>query len=221
MSKKRKQVKSKADPTVEESVSKRGAQDKPKIDPAVMVAIIGLTGTLITVLLGFEPIKHWWENQLNPPTVPVSTAMPNTETTEPAPKTAEPVAPSSNPPVTDASTITPPAATSTWTLPPASGVMTAQIVYNYGVGNAPLTTTFNASSSSVAHPDGKVETCEFAHVCTYSWDVRNKNGAVIHGPEVGESKFSYTFAKKGEYTVVVYVCRGQACNFASANVTVK
>ena len=113
-----------------------------------------------------------------------------------------------------------PTFTPTSTQPPSPSVMTAQIVSNYSEGKIPLAVTFNASSSFVTYPDGSVETCEFANVCTYTWDVREKNGGTIHGPEVGGGKFSYTFTKKGEYTVVVYVCRGQACNFAAASVIV-
>lgn len=98
--------------------------------------------------------------------------------------------------------------------------MIAQLAYNYASGPAPLTVTFNAKTSYVLYPDGTIENCEFKNVCQYSWDVR-KDGALIHGPELGGSLFSYTFAKKGNYTVVVYVCRGKICHFASAAITVR
>lgn len=193
---------------------------KQKIDPTVIVAVIGLIGTILTLMLTFEPLKHWWETRLNPPAA--STPIPISETVEIAPSETSASMPSVVPAPAFTETFTPPATLPpTLTQPPGPGAMTAQIASNYSEIKPLLAVTFNAASSFVAYPDGSVETCEFAHVCAYTWDVRERNGGTIYGPEVGGSKFSYTFAKKGEYTVVAYVCRGQACNFAAASVTVR
>lgn len=109
------------------------------------------------------------------------------------------------------------------TLTPAlsTGAMIAQITTNAYEGRAPLRVTFRADSSHVTFPDGSVETCKYAHVCSYTWDVREQNGPIIHGPVTGGSEFSYEFSKRGVFMVVVYVCRGQACGFTSVTVTTR
>lgn len=111
--------------------------------------------------------------------------------------------------------------TPTLTPIPLTGVMIAQIKANYLEGKAPLRATFRAGSSYLSFPDGSTETCEYANVCSYTWDVREKNGATIHGPELGGSEFSYEFSRRGEFIVVVYVCRGQACSFTSVSITTR
>ena len=99
--------------------------------------------------------------------------------------------------------------------------MIAQINTNAYEGRAPLRVTFRADASYVTFPDGSVETCKYAHVCSYTWDVREQNGPTIHGPVTGGSEFSYEFSRRGVYMVVVYVCRGQACSFTSVTVTTR
>jgi hypothetical protein len=99
--------------------------------------------------------------------------------------------------------------------------MIAQVNTNYSEGRAPLEVTFRAGNSYVQFPDGTVEACEFAHSCSYTWDVREQNGTVFHGPVTGGKEFSYKFTRKGVFVVVVYVCRAQACNFAAITITIR
>ncbi|GMV33574.1 MAG: hypothetical protein DCC59_00540 [Chloroflexi bacterium] len=202
-------------------MSNKNKKKGQKVDPAVMAAIITLIGTLVTLLVTYEPIKNWWNTRLNS----TPTLIPTVSATD-----ASLVVPSETPARESNFTPTPgitetiapsPAIISTFTDVPDIGVMTAQIASNYYDGRAPFTATFRAGTSFVIYPDGRVETCEFAHVCSYTWDVREKNGSTIYGPEAGGKEFAYNFTKRGEFIVVVYVCRGQACSFTAANVTAR
>jgi hypothetical protein len=194
-----------------------GRKKRKGLDKSVMVAMLGLIGTLLVALLGMPFIQNWWDNQVNA----INTPIPTTEIIQIVPSETLTIVSNFTPSLTLTDTpFTPPTLPPTFSPTPAAGVMTAQITYNYSNGKAPLHVTFKAFSSFVTYPDGGVETCEFKNVCAYTWDVR-KDGAVILGPVSGGGEFSYTFSKGGDYTVVVYVCRGEACNFSAASVTVK
>lgn len=194
-------------------------KNKRRENPNAVIWAAVITGivTIIVTILGFPPLIAKLDAVWNP-TPTISATPVSTET--PTPSSI--VSPTETPVLTIA---TPPANTPTEmpipTQPPGNGTMIAQITTNAYDGRAPLRATFRAGSSYVTFTDGSVETCEFAHVCSYTWDVREKNGAIIHGPELGGSEFSYEFSRRGEFIVVVYVCRGQACNYTSVSITTR
>lgn len=192
-----------------------GKNRRKGLDPTIVVALIGLVGTITVTLLNLQAIQTWWDNRLNATAVPVTptgivdTSNPISSETpieipviDPAPLITETSFPSETPTLISLAT------------------MNAGLVYNYATGKVPLQVTFNAHSSYLSYQDGTIETCDFSNVCSYSWEVR-QGSTPIYGPESGGSVFSYTFGKKGNYTVVVYVCRGAICNFAAASITAK
>lgn len=182
-------------------------KNKKGLDPTVWVAIVTLIGTIVVALLNYKPIEAWWNARLNATNTPALAV----ETVE---------SPTSSPPA-ETLVIEPTIIfTETPTLIAAIGKMNAQLVYNYATGNPPLNVTFNAHSSYLSFPDGTIQDCVFKNVCSYTWDVR-QGSTPIYGPETGGGMFSYTFQKSGDYTVVVYVCRGGICNFTAANVNVR
>lgn len=197
-------------------MSGKNKKAKNGLDPTVIVAFITVTGTILVALLNYDPIKTWWNARLNP--TPTSSFI---ETFPPPPPEL-----STGETISIASPISIESATPFLTDTPLAtqsldvGEMIAQLTYNYAIGNIPLTITFNAQSSYVSYKNGTIDNCKFKNVCSYSWDVR-QGGTPIYGPESGGSVFSYTFAKKGDYTIVVYVCRGTICNFAAASITAK
>lgn len=196
-----------------EDKNKRRENPNAVIWAAVITGIVTIIGTI----LGFQPLIDKIDSLLNP--TPTISAMPAPSET-PTPSRID------SPTETPVLTIATPAAdtpseTPIPTQPQGNGTMIAQITTNAYDGRAPLRVTFRAGSSYVTFSNGQVETCEYAHVCSYTWDVREKNGKTIHGPVTGGSEFSYEFSKKGEFIVVVYVCRGQACNYTSASITTR
>lgn len=197
-------------------MSGKNRRNRKGLDPTIIVAVIGLISTVTVTLLNLPAIQNWWNNKLNAPSVSA------TSTSMVEPPAAFPSETHTELPVTGLApfpTDTPfPSETPTQLT--NTGKMTAQLTYNYATGNAPLVVTFNAHSSYLSYQDGAIETCEFSNVCNYSWDVR-QGSTPIYGPESGGGIFSYTFAKKGDYTVVVYVCRGGICNFAAVSITAK
>ena len=188
-----------------------------KNNASIWVAIITGVVSITLGILGFPPLVTYLNAQWN-----------NTPT--PQPTEAIFLVPSETPVFSiltiatpqETNIVTPTITTTpTSTFEPISGVMNAQISYNYSTGNAPLNVSFNAHASYVSYPDGQKVECQFENVCTYTWDVRTKEGKTISSPTGGPAEFSYTFSKKGEYMVVVYVCRGDVCNFSAANIVVK
>ncbi len=185
------------------------------VDPTVLAAIITVIGTLLVTLVTYKPIEAWWSSRLNP-TPMISIGATFTPITSETPTKILIDTPTQFFTETPTPLLTDVSPTQLINL----GKMNAQLVYNYATVNAPLSVTFNAHSSYLSYQDGTIETCEFSNVCSYSWDVR-QGSTPIYGPESGGSVFSYTFTKKGDYTVVVYVCRGEICNFAAASITAK
>lgn len=194
-------------------------KNPPENTNAIWAAVITGIVTIIVTILGLPPLIEKIDSLLNPTATPASTPPPTeTPTSVPAPPFLE----TATQPAIIAFTDTPAIpAPPTLTPIPANGVMIAQIKSNYLDGKAPFRATFRAGSSYLTFQDGSVQACEFANVCSYTWDVREQNGPTIHGPVTGGSEFSYEFTKKGVFMVVVYVCRGQACNFTSVSVTAR
>lgn len=187
-----------------------------KSNTPIWVALISGLVSITLAILAFQPLVTYFNNQWN--ATPTSIASPTTSTpifTETPTEI-----------ITITTTDTPvsiivPSDTPSISSPQVSGTMNPQIIYNYSTGSAPLTVSYNAQSSFVSYPDGRIEDCSFKNVCFFQWDVRQSDGSIIFGPVQGNGIFSHTFQKKGEYTVVVYVCRGDVCNFTGANVLVR
>lgn len=186
-----------------------------KSNATIWVAIITGIVSITLGILGFPPLITYINLQLNNTPTPQPTQPIHLISSE-TPTTSVIVTPQETITVAPTPTIPP-----TFTLVPTNGSMNAQISYNYSTGNAPLNVSFNAHSSFINYPDGQKVECQFENVCTYLWDVRTKEGKVISSPTQGPAEFSYTFSKKGEYMVVVYVCRGEVCNFSAATIIVK
>lgn len=193
----------------------KNRRNRKGLDPTIVVALIGLVGTITVTLLNLQAIQTWWDNRLNATAVPVmptgivDTSNPISSETpteipviDPAPLITETSFPSETPTLISLAT------------------MNAGLVYNYATGKPPLQVTFNAHSSYLSFPDGTTETCEFSNVCSYTWEVR-QGSTPIYGPATSEGKFAYTFQNSGEYTVVVTVCRGSICNYAAAGINVR
>lgn len=190
-----------------------------KSNAPIWAAVITALATIIVAFLSFPPLIARLNTIWNiTPTIPVAATPTETPSTSPSilPSETENLAGAAS--FTDTPVIPPPP---TLTPTPSTGVMIAQINTNAYEGRAPLRVTFRADASYVTFPDGSVETCKYAHVCSYTWDVREQNGQTIHGPVTGGSEFSYEFSRRGVYMVVVYVCRGQACSFTSVTVTTR
>lgn len=182
----------------------------------IWVALIGGIVTITVAVLGYPPLVKKLDSMWNStPTIPVISSPVYTPMTIPVIQVFDTATQMAATPVVDS-----PIPTQTLTQIPSTGIMTPQILTNFPTGKAPLAATFRAGSFYVTYPDGRVETCVFVNVCSYTWDIRQGSNYVF-GPEPGSGVFSYTFHKKGEYTVVVNVCRGEACNFAALGVTVR
>ena len=198
-------------------------------DTTVKVAKINQTGVVIGLVITaiIAPVALLIANKMINPT-PTVTPLPHiVETLTESPGEDNPLltptTSTDEPAATYVATLSPVVTDTSiaFTPTPSTGVMIAQINTNAYEGRAPLRVTFRADASYVTFPDGSVETCKYAHVCSFTWDVREKNGATIHGPELGGSEFSYEFSRRGEFIVVVYVCRGQACSFTSVSITTR
>lgn len=184
----------------------------------ITVALFTLIGGIATAILASPFLLEYYRQYFPTPTPSLASFITETITTPP----------------TDIFTLTPGILTPTFTetLPPsptdlptaapqtAPETMTAQLTFSSSAGNAPLMVNFNARNSYVTRANLPTLTCIEKNVCSYTWSVR-LGGTTIYGPSLGDSAFSYTFQKKGEYVVVVYVCRGDTCNFAAASISVK
>lgn len=201
-------------PAAKHQRKRKSSSDK---NATLWVAVISGIVSITLAIIAFPPLVTYINSKWNATQIPQPTFTPFVSASE------TPSYVSTNTPEHTLTFTASPIAidTPTATSESTGGTMNAQITYNYSAGNAPLHVTFNAHSSYVSYPDGTKEECKFTNVCTYQWDVREKNGSVIFGPVQDKAEFSYTFGKKGEYVVVVYVCRGNTCNYGAANVKVR
>ncbi|GEM_PF-2247192 len=104
--------------------------------------------------------------------------------------------------------------------PTLSAEMILQFQFSAAEGKAPLKVNFSAEGSFVDVKGGEDLFCTFKNVCQYTWSIR-QGSAMIYEPTLGDSKFSYTFQKKGEYVVAVSVCRGDFCASTAVVITVR
>jgi len=114
------------------------------------------------------------------------------------------------------SIIPPPSLTAT----SVSEVMNVVLTFSASEGKAPFPVNFSAKNSYLNQTDGTTLSCIEKNVCSYSWEVRT-GGTPIYGSTTEGSVFSYKFEKKGEYVVIVFVCRGKACSYSSVSITAR
>lgn len=194
---------------------KSASKPEPERSNAMIwVAVIGGMVSIVLAVLGFPPLINYLNTKWNS----IPTLIP-TPALSPIPSESPTI--ENLPNLIFTETLTPflTETPSSVASPNETGVMKAQIVYFYGTGKAPLQGTFKADSSFVSYSDGTSLDCAFKNVCSFTWDVR-LDGKTVYGPIAGESAFSYTFQKRGNYMVVVYVCRGGVCNFSAVNIMV-
>lgn len=185
------------------------------IDSGVLIAIIGLISAIVLALINYPPFQKWWDTKLNPTatSIPPATEIIIIEISETPTLMA---GFTSTPAIIETPTVN---LINTVTLTPITQqVMHAKLSTNAYDGKAPLVATFNAYDSFVEIVGGEDLYCTNHNACQYTWDVR-LNGKTIFGPTSGEGTFTYRFENRGEYTVVVNVCRGkgsgQICGYSA------
>jgi hypothetical protein len=171
--------------------------------PEIILGVLTLIGVIITALLAFPPIIHYFERIMATPTVLPSptvffspTLLPSatqvvTPTLTPAPTTETPFTTSPSP-------------------EPPGAKMIVRLQANMTSGKAPLLVSFDACNSNLESSDGSTWGCSPNLLCTYTWAVY-RDGKQIGNPVQGQGKYSYKFTQKGTYFVTVYVCRGDVC----------
>jgi hypothetical protein len=82
------------------------------------------------------------------------------------------------------------------------------------------TVNFNARNSYVTFANGSSLTCVNHSLCTFSWTIYHQETS-SRTYLTSDGFLSHAFDKRGNYAVTVYVCRGNACNFASTAVNVR
>jgi hypothetical protein len=172
-------------------------------------ALITAIATITVALLSSPVIIKWLELRQTPsPTIaPSASSIPATQIINPV----DPIM-TSTPDVIHAPTFVlatnPPVFTPTLSnLAPGMRVI---ITATRTSGKAPLNVNFNAGDSYLLTDDGKIVKCG---ACSFTWSIR-LGSKFIYGPEKKDASFSFTFAKKGSYFVIVKVCRNsenEAC----------
>ena len=99
--------------------------------------------------------------------------------------------------------------------------MDVQLVADITSGKAPLNVHFDARNSFFRDAQGDIFNCG---VCNYTWYVYNSDFTVINDPKRSSNgTFSFKFGK-GDYRVVVKVCRGQGetdCAYGAEEISAK
>lgn len=183
--------------------NKNPASSTSKIDPTVLVALIGLMGTIVGVLLAFPPFQRVFDPKSTATTEPTLTTV-----------TAEPVATEAHTLVlTDTFTLVPATETASVTPEPQLPVgMQVSLIANQTRGRIPLNVKFNTKNTIFRDATGAVFPCG---ACNYTWQVRT-GGNILFGPQKGEATFEYTFRDRGTYFVTVVICRNQSNDCGSS-----
>jgi hypothetical protein len=181
----------------------------------IIVALFTLISACVTAFFAspflLEIYKDTFEDTPTP-TLPVETFLPF-----PIPTDATPYIEISK---TDIPTVTAEITQEISVTSTPSAMMIPQLRFSASEGKAPLSVNFNAEGSFVDVKGGADLLCNFENVCQYTWSVR-LGSTMMYEPTLGGSKFSYTFQKKGEYVVVLTVCRGEACESTAVVITVR
>jgi hypothetical protein len=187
---------------------------KDNSNTAIIVAVIGVIGTIIAALLS-SPLLGKWSGPVVPTATPTEfvTATPFIMVVT---STELPVTPPT-------STLTPtPENTATASPSPEPKVdkMTAILEATKLTGKSPLRVNFDARTSYADFAVGNNATCGNNPFCSYVFTVyrdskfedriSNNTGLLL-----------YTFNGKGQYFVNVYVCRGGTCEDDGVTINVK
>lgn len=193
---------------------KNSQNEENNQNTAIWVAIIGGIVSIILAILAFPPLTDLINSKWNPTPTPIPT-----DTSIPSETASVRLEDTFTPNPINFSTQSP-TDVPTSTLENNKEFMTVILIASANEGRMGSTVNFNARDSYVTFPDATTSTCINQNVCTFQWDVR-LDGLTIYGPVQNGNTFSYKFEKKGSYTIVVFVCRGNACNYSAASVTIK
>lgn len=192
----------------------------------VMVAIIGLIGTLISQLFDFGPFLSLFATT-TPTLIRINSPMADdTPTKTPAFVFSEPTntftsPPTESPSFTVTATEIPPA---TWTVTPTPPVgMDVQLITDITSGSSPLTVNFDARGSFLRDANGMIYKCG-GGPCNYTWYVYKDGNLAYQSDRGGNGTFKYKFGRSGDYRVIVRVCRGQAdsdCAYDGEGISVR
>lgn len=193
---------------------------KSKTDPAVMVAIVSALATIMVTILGLPPLITYIDSRLNPtPThtliAPTATGI-NSLSETPAIIGELTLTPTNTEVFIS---FTPPALTETSTPTPV-GVMKAELFASANTVRQGQHINFNARNSFVTFADGSVYNCVNYRFCSFDWYIYHTESATRTSTTT-EGILSYTFEKRGNYTVTVYVCRSNICGYASTSIVVR
>lgn len=193
---------------------------KSKTDPAVMVAIVSALATIMVTILGLPPLITYIDSRLNP--TPTYTSIVLTVTsTNPSSETPTIISELTLTPIVTEVVVssTPPIVTEPPTPAPA-GVMIAELFASANTVRQGQHINFNARNSFVTFADGSVYNCVNYRFCSFGWYIYHTESATRTSTTT-DGILSYTFEKRGNYTVTVYVCRSDICGYASTYVLVR
>lgn len=184
-----------------------------ELNITIIVALIGLSGVIITALLNSPLI----ERLLFPTSVPSST--PTISLTD----TATATQPRETPIVSPAFTLTP-GLESTITVSPSpefpSEQMNPFLSASLLEGKAPLKVNFDARDSFVQFADGSFVACGSTRLCSYTFTIRLGN-QVLYTEDNIDGAFSYKFERKGQHSVSVRVCRAGTCGAVGIIISIR
>lgn len=175
---------------------------------AIIVALIGLAGTLIGVVFDFQPFERIFDSKptgtptLTPSYTPTETFIP---TLEPSFTPTSTFTPTET--LTPTFTFTPIPPTSTFTLAPGLPIgMQVKVIANPSRGRPPLKVNLDARDSYLRAPNGEIFECRNG-ACKYTWYL------TVTGGQPEEQTFKsgsiqLTFDRRGTYYINVYICHG-------------
>lgn len=191
---------------------KHSKKNKRKMNVAVVVALIGLAGVVITAVLTSPMIDRLVFS------TPVSSFTPTVYVSE-TPTLSQAALESETPINASTDTLTPMISASP--LPDTVKEKMMPIFYGSPLdGKAPMLVNFNARESFVILPDGTSIPCGTTRLCDYTFKVM-LNDKVFKEDANTNGLYSYRFEKRGVYTVTVYVCRDETCGGSQVTVNVR
>ncbi len=175
-----------------------------KTNATIVAVIVALTPILVAIIS--SPI--WLEllKRQSTPTPTPTIASTATETAIPA---------------TATDTSVPVATVPTDFSIPGVGILFGNLTASRTSGKAPLKVNFNASGSYLQYNSGDSMYCKIAHSCTFSWNIYLGETLIKAPFNTDTGNLTYTFSNRGDYVVVVTVCREGACDTEQVSIMVK
>jgi len=196
------------EPTKSRAKSARKSKGKT-VDKTVLVALIGMIGTVVVGLLSSPLFTNWLASE--PTSVPTATAIPADLATATEYFTSAPiivVVTSTEEPQVVLPTFTPvPADTPKPSPEPEIDNMTVILVSSADEGKAPFRVNFDARTSYVKFADGSTAACGNNAFCSYVFAIY-RDSSLVEKISNNTGTLSYTFGTRGQYFVTVYVTRG-------------